>query len=276
MRFACSLLRMLALFASASLLGAPLLLADDLPNDTTTIVRLSPAQAEKLVAERPGVTCDVVFEGHNKRIQRQGLPLSGLKSLDAPTAKALAAFDKGFMWLDGLETLSAETAEALAGFSGCLFLNGVKRLDRDTAKALADLQGNGLSLCGVAALDPETAAQVARFEGEELVLGITVLDAPTAERLAEFKGQVLDLPKLTKLDAKAAKALAKFKGAVLDVPRLADADEETRDALSTRAGQPAVRLIEMNQPAVEPLPNKAMQRTRDKIGPDGKPKVASR
>ena len=118
------------------------------------------------------------------------LDLSGLTTLDAETAKALAEF-KGFgLSLEGLTTLDAETAKALAELKGeSLHLHGLTTLDAETAKALGEFKGSVLDLGALTTLDAETAKALAEFEGESLYLrGLTTLDAETAKVLAEFKG----------------------------------------------------------------------------------------
>ena len=83
--------------ANASILAAALILslvplsqaralADELPKDTNQIESLTPEQAKTLLAEFPGVW--VVFEYDLGTVTERGLPLNGLKSLDAEIAKA--------------------------------------------------------------------------------------------------------------------------------------------------------------------------------------------
>ena len=75
-------------------------LADELPNDTNQIESLTPDQAKKLAAEFPGMW--VVFKYDFGTVTQRGLPLNGLKSLDAATAKALAEFKDPVLYLNGL------------------------------------------------------------------------------------------------------------------------------------------------------------------------------
>ena len=170
--------------------------------------------------------------------------LTGLATLDAETARALADFKGTDLWLDGLTTLDTETAKALADFKGDqLQLYGLTTLDAETAKALAKFKGDRLQLYGLTTLDADTAKALAEFAGvlglREHVLQaflaknpltpdtalawaksmdgnlsvVTALgSADTAKALADFKGNWLRLNGLTTLDADTAKALADFKG----------------------------------------------------------------
>ena len=184
--------------------------AADWPEDTNTIESLTPEQARKLAEEFPGVR--VKIDDHTDC--PRGLPLNGLKALDAETAQALAKYDKGPVVLNGLTTLDADTAKALAEFEGLMLsLDGLTTLDAETAKALAEFEGLMLSLGGLTMLDGDTAKALAAFTGKCLLLsGLTTLDAETAKTLAELKSLWLYLLGLTTLDAETAKALAEFKG----------------------------------------------------------------
>jgi hypothetical protein len=204
-RFVTPLLGFLVL---ASLLLGPLaVMADELPKDTNKITRLTREQARELAETFPGVTGADTFNF------RDGLPLNGLKELEADVARALAAYSKGPMFLNGLTTLEADTATALAGFKGLLLaVDGLKTLNPTTAKALAQFKGWGLSLAGLTALDAETAKALAKYEGRLGLDGLTTLDVDTAKALAGFKGGGLSLKGLAALDVDAANALASYAG----------------------------------------------------------------
>lgn len=97
-------------------------------------------------------------------------PLNGLKSLDAETARPLAANAKGSLQLNGLARLDAETAKALAAnkkWDGQL--HRVTALDSPAswaiAKALATGQGP-LALPSLEKISPKTLA--ALFEKEDV------------------------------------------------------------------------------------------------------------
>lgn len=205
-----------ALLASGISLGFAPVRADDLPADTNTIESLTPEQARKLAREFPGVVMDV--EIHDLLTQTAPcLPLNGLKSLDAKTAKALAGFT-GPLLLNGLTTLDAQTAKALAEFKGqWLHLNSLRTLDPDTAMALVKFRGHTLYLSGLRTLDAATAKAIAGFKGTQLSFeGLTALDADTAQALASFKGNCVFLSGLTTRDADTAKVLAAARIFVTD------------------------------------------------------------
>ena len=119
-----------ALIVSLVWLSPSRALADELPKDTNQIERLTPEQAKKLAAEFPGV--EVKIERNTGGADMSGiersLPLNGLKSLDADTAKALGEFKGQSLNLNGLTTLDVATATALAERTrGGLYLNGLTR-----------------------------------------------------------------------------------------------------------------------------------------------------
>ena len=155
-------LLVVALLVSGFSFGFAPVLADELPVDTNKIESLTPEQARKLAEEFPGVEVEIEIKGIRHVIIEGCLPLNGLRSLDAETAKALAIYDKGPLVLSGLTTLDAKAAEALAEFKGgWLFLNGLTTLDADAAKAIAGFKGRYLSLNGLTTLDADTAKALA-------------------------------------------------------------------------------------------------------------------
>jgi hypothetical protein len=205
--------------------------------DTNQIESLTPEQAKKLAAEFLGV--EVVIEGNiGTSFIERGLPLNGLKSLDAEIVKALAEF-KGSLNFSGLTTLDAATAKALAEFKGGgLYLNGLTTLNADAAKALAEFRGSTLTLNGLTTLDAATAKTLAGFKGRKLELnGLTTLDAATAKTLTGSTKWDGRLPKLTTLDAATAKALAEFKGQSLSLSGLTTLEAETATALAGFKGE---------------------------------------
>jgi len=212
-----SSLLIVALLVSGFSFGFAPVRADELPEDTNKIKSLTPEQARKLAEEFPGVDVEVEIKGYFKAKVPACLPMNGLKSLDAETAKSLAGYDKGPLLFNGLTTLDAATAKALAEYRGKeLSLSGLTTLDAASAKALAEFKGQQLSLDGLTTLDADTTKALAEFKGDFLFLsGLTTLDAATAMALAEFKGKELYLDGLPTLDAATAMALAEFKGKVL-------------------------------------------------------------
>jgi hypothetical protein len=254
-----------ALIVSLVWLSPSRALADELPKDTNQIERLTPEQAKKLAAEFPGVTVaervesmtsctpgclplnglkslDAATARELVKFKGQNLYLNGLTALDADTAKALAVRTVASLYLNGLPTLDVATAQALAGFKGGgLYLNGLTRLDVATAKALAERTGGALYLNGLARLDVATAKTLAEFKGRKLELNrLTTLDAATGKALAEFKGDWLSLNGLTTLDAATAKTLAaldKWDGDLSSIVAIESPDSvEIAAALATRKG----------------------------------------
>jgi hypothetical protein len=151
-----SLLVFAAIVAGISFGFAPVR-ADDLPEDTNTIESLTPEQARKLAKEfSKHLAVEVEGKGFGKFRLTECLPLDGLKSLDAETAKALAGYGKGPLLLNRLTALDTDTANALAECKGqSLYLNGLTNLSLPAAKALANLKGF-LILDGLTALKDRT------------------------------------------------------------------------------------------------------------------------
>ncbi len=226
-----------ALIVSLVWLSPSRALADELPKDTNQIERLTPEQAKKLAAEFPGVTVAERVESMTS-CTPGCLPLNGLKSLDAATARELVKFKGQNLYLNGLTTLDADTAKALAVRTvASLYLNGLTTLDVATAQALAGFKGGGLYLNGLTTLDVATAQALAGFEGGGLYLnGLTRLDVATANALAEFKGRKLELNRPTTLDAATAKALTEFKGVWLSLNGLTRLDADIAKTLAEFKG----------------------------------------
>jgi hypothetical protein len=219
--------RLLIVFGCLAL-GPLVARSDELPNDTSTIESLTVEQARKLAEDFPGVQVSIALQSAGNLHFSHGLPLNGLKTLDAATARALSQFAKGPLLLNGLTTLDAETARALSDFKGnWLDLNGLTKLDRTTAEALAQFKNSDLHLNGLTRLDAETAEALAGFRGVGLWLnGLTTLDAKTAKALAQAKAWSARLPSMTTLDADTAKALAEYGGECLYLNGLTKLDAD--------------------------------------------------
>ena len=117
---------LLVILGSLMPLGPTDTRADELPEGTDKIERLTLEQARTLA-----------------EFNRGALYLRGLTTLNANVAEALAEFKGNTgLFLNGLTTLDADTAKTLAKFKGyALSLKGLTTLDADTAKALADYAG---------------------------------------------------------------------------------------------------------------------------------------
>jgi anti-anti-sigma regulatory factor len=112
------------------------------------------------------------------------LDLSGLRSLDATTAKALVTgAGHNFINLSWIRSLDAETARALAGGQARLDLSGLRFLDATTATALAGGALSFLDLSGLDALDADTAAALTSAikrrpgDGDRFTLDIRGIDS---------------------------------------------------------------------------------------------------
>jgi hypothetical protein len=129
-----------ALIVSLVWLSPARALADELPNDTNQIESLTPDQAKKLAAEFPGVW--VVFKYDFGTVTERGLPLNGLKSLDADTAKPLAeskAWDGQLPRITAFESPdSVEIAAALATRKGPLSLRNLTKISPKTLTSLIE------------------------------------------------------------------------------------------------------------------------------------------
>jgi hypothetical protein len=208
--------------------------------DTDKIESLTVEQARRLVETFRGVPMRLATEEPGScpearvLIEPKGLPLNGLKKLDAGVARVLARY-RGLLALDGLQTLDADSVWELAEFRGGLSLDGLTDLGVDTAKAIATFRCGTLCLDGLARLDADTARVLAGFKGGALSLGgLSRLDTETIQALAEFDGG-LRLSGLTTLDADSAKVLVAATGWDGRLPKLTTLDAETARALATKA-----------------------------------------
>lgn len=194
--------------------------------DLAALTRLSRESAKALAAREDGGP------------STHALRLSGLKSLDADVAMALAGF-RGDLWLDGLTSLSSDAARGLAAHKGgSIALDGLRTLSDEAGKELASHKGSGLSLDGLEVLSPTVARALAHYKGNQLRLdgvqtlsdkaattllmrhagwltlnGLTRL-SPAAARVFASSKRYLQLGGLVTLTFKAAQALAKHKGVV--------------------------------------------------------------
>ncbi len=228
-------------FAMAGLVGLVLALglaattaadgpADDrrLLEDPDSLTSLTPAQAELLREFMPPENEVAIARG----IPAQSLPLRGLKTLDAETARVLAGgFKKAHvssLLLDGLTTLDADTAQALAtprgSFPAQVSLGGLTTIDAATAARLVTIQG--LWLNGLTSLTPEAARALAAGKtpaaaggqggrpaarGQLSLNGLETLSPEAAAALAAVPRHVLTLDGLTTLPPDVAKGFANTK-----------------------------------------------------------------
>ena len=195
--------------------------------DPDSLTSLTPAQAELLRGFKPPENEVAIARG----IPVGSLPLRGLKTLDAETARVLSAgFKKahvGVLLLDGLTTLDAETAQALAhprgSFPAQVSLGGLTTIDAATAAQLVTVQG--LWLNGLTSLTPEAARALAAGKpmpaggqggrptamGHLSLNGLETLSPEAAAALAAVPRHVLTLDGLTTLPPDVAKGFANTK-----------------------------------------------------------------
>lgn len=212
--------------------------ADELPKDTNSLESLTPQQAQRLAAEFPGVQVEFApTRSTTIETTDRGLPLCGLRSLDAETAKALAAY-AGELVLGGLSSVDAATAEALThGKASRIYLHGLTELDADTARVLAASKKVEAWLSRLATLDDATAAALANFTTPDLHLdGLTAISPQVAESLSRSAACNLHLNGVKTLSVAEAKALARFgsgrDGTRLLVQGLTELDPETAATLA--------------------------------------------
>ena len=194
-----------ALIVSLVWLSPSRALADELPKGTNQIESLTPEQAKKLAAEFPGV--EVKIERNTGGADMSGiersLPLNGLKSLDADTAKALGEFKGQSLKLNGLTTLDVATATALAERTrGGLYLNGLTTLDAATAKAIAGSPAWNGDLSSIVAFESpdsvEIAATLAKRKGPLRLPNLKKLSSKTLTTLIEKED--VEIPLLETLE----------------------------------------------------------------------------
>lgn len=138
------------------------------------IKSLTPAEARQLVAKRTDATARIAtgkpalgtFAGNKSGGGK--LNLFGLTSLDAESARGLAAF-RGKLELDGLTEIDAEAAAALATYNGPrLSLRGLKSLSADAAGQLAKANSWDRRLSSLKRVSPKALA--ALIEGQNIEL----------------------------------------------------------------------------------------------------------
>lgn len=218
-------------------LDPSLALAEQFPKDTNAIERLTPEQAAKLARWFPGVNVEIKAWGWKR--STLSLPLKGIKSIDAETAKALILNSDKPVLLDGLTVLTAETAQVLerGGRNPVLSLPALTTIDADTARSLGRFSGHSLLLDGLTTLDATCAAALGEFNGGLQVRGPATLDVATAAALSRSRGRYLSIGGVTRLDAATARALAGFAGEELRLPGLTALDADTAQQLLTFKGQ---------------------------------------
>jgi len=170
------------------------------------------------------------------------LKLSGLRTLDAATATALARSKawSGEVWQ--MDTLSADAVRPLAERAGdraaALRVRGLTRLDAETSQVLASSPAWDGMLPNLRSLDAATARVLVACRAPGLSLsGLRTLDAETAAVLAgsqRWNGELYGMTALDGADSLAvAKALATHKGP-LSLLNLKKISPKTLSALITK------------------------------------------
>lgn len=207
---------------------------DDVSDDTNRIETLTPTQARLLVADFKGIETAFEAGGTGAILLSSGLPLNGLKVLDAETSRILARSAYAGLMLDGVVTLPLDTLQELGEFEGVLSLGGLTQLTPDAARCIAKAKCRKLSLGGVTALGETAASALSEWRGGQLALnGLASLPVGVARALAtsqHIKG--LSLNGLTNLDPDAAKALTEWPGYYLELDGLITLSAETASGLS--------------------------------------------
>jgi len=191
------------------------------------------------------------------------LVLSGLTTLSADVATALAAFDQTALQLGGLKQISPETAQALAtsratsldlgglatpstdvlaalaNFAGMGIMLGLDELPPTTARTLATFKARRLRFTGSATLTVDAATALASFPGDQLWFehAPVELTPEVARAIAAFKGPALGLDGVTTLSQDAARELAAFRGEALRLNGLTTLSSDAAAALATFKGR---------------------------------------
>jgi len=153
------------------------------------------------------------------------LNLFGLTSLDAASARGLAAFN-GKLELDGLTEIDPDAAAALATYAGPkLSLRGLKRVSAETAERLAKAKAWDGGLSSLRSLSDEAAEALAGFEGKGLSIAGVSLSDRAVRALAGFRGSSLYLV-VPRLSDESVRALAAFKGDNLSLAGLEEPSAE--------------------------------------------------
>jgi hypothetical protein len=244
---------LIVVLSSLLMLGPNGARPDEVPVGTDKFESLTPEQARTLVEKFPGVDIQVKFK-MGRHSFRKSLPLNGLKTLDAATARVLSNY-RGPLILCGLTTLDADVLKAFkkpgtggdyrSGGGGLfdwfryhegsvLHVDGLKTLDAKTATALVDVWGHTWSgiLAHLEKLDIDTAKVLAGYRGHLVLNGLPALDADVAKVLVAGDRSFLGLDGLEVLEADTAKALAEFKGHTLSLGGLTKIDADTATAFA--------------------------------------------
>jgi len=226
---------------------------DEVRVGTDKVESLTPEQARALVEKFPGVDIQVKFK-MGRHSFRKSLPLNGLKTLDAATARVLSNY-RGPLILCGLTALDADVLKAFkkpgtggdyrSGAEGLfdwfryhegsvLHVDGLKTLDAKTATALVDVWGHTWSgiLTHLEKLEIDTAKVLAGYRGDLVLNGLPALDPDVAKVLVAGDRSFLGLDGLEVLEADTAKALAEFKGHFLSLGGLMEIDADTATAFA--------------------------------------------
>lgn len=116
--------------------------------------------------------------------QGDQVTLSGLRSLDAEVADAIARVTGGSLSLPNVAQLSPEVAATLARSGAWFDLRGLATLPPAVATALAAHRGRGLSFGGIVELPVETAEILATHQGHMSLRNLAAMSDAAAAALA--------------------------------------------------------------------------------------------
>lgn len=198
------------------------------PVDLVQYTRITPEAAWLLAREYRGEESP----GSGPETARPGAPahfeldLSGLRSLDVASARALACWNPGAkvpdeatctLNLSGLRHSPPQVLAVLARWSvtaatASLWLGGFRKLGRARAEALGRWNGgnlvSNLYLGAVEALEPEEAEALTAGWVGTLALGLREITLESAVRLGQAGCQWLILPRLERIEPPVLLALA--------------------------------------------------------------------
>lgn len=138
---------------------------------------------------------------------------ASLQNLTTETAKNLAVWHGGELYLNGLRAITVEAVVFLSQWRGnFLHLGGLKTLTVEIAMHLTQWRGKELCLNGLDSLTVESAACIAKWQGESLWLnGLKGFSADLATTLANWDGEYLSLSSLQSMTVDVATIIARFR-----------------------------------------------------------------
>lgn len=163
------------------------------------------------------------------------IDLSGLNSINGPTALSLSQVSAKYLSLSGLTSIDEEVARALSDYGGrLLYLNSLKTLTPETAMALSETSAH-LRLLGLKTISPEVAKGFANHKGVTSFGGLITLNVEVAKAFVARTGYGLSLSGLSTINPEIAKLLASAKLQHLNLG-INSIDKEVAKELSAFSG----------------------------------------